>query len=103
MARSCDVVGMNEDEFIRHLAEPVDLADPMSVGRGLTELSSRWGIINLVVHTARWAAVVGPQAEQLRPALVEGVLAGAARFSYGDAMTNQDLIRSAIRTAEPNR
>ena len=97
MAEACDVVGMNEDEFIRHLAAPVDLGDPLSVGLGLAELASRWAITNLVVHTARWAAVVGPQAEQLRPALVEGILAGAARFSYGDAMTRQDLtdLRSA--------
>ena len=91
MAGACDVVGMNEDEFIRHLAEPIDLADPASVGDGLAELASRWGITNLVVHTARWAAVVGAQAEQLRAALVGGVLAGAARFSFGDAMTQQDL------------
>jgi ADP-dependent phosphofructokinase/glucokinase len=97
MAEVCDVVGMNEDEFIRHLAAPVDLADPLSVGAGLADLASRWAITNLVVHTARWAAVVGPQAEQLRPALVEGILAGAARFSHGDAMTQHDLtdLRSA--------
>jgi ADP-dependent phosphofructokinase/glucokinase len=97
MAQACDVVGMNEDEFIRHLAAPVDLADPLSVGLGLAELSGRWGITNLVVHTARWAAAMGPQAEQLRPALLQGILSGAARFSYGDAMTQEHLddLRSA--------
>ena len=100
MAEACDVVGMNEDEFIRHLAAPVDLADPASVGSGLAELTGRWGITNLVVHTARWAAAVGPQAGQLRPALSEGILSGAARFSYGDAMTQQDL--TDLRSAPAN-
>ena len=101
MAEACDVVGMNEDEFIRHLDVPVDLGDPLSVGAGLDRLRGRWGITNLVVHTARWAAVSGPQAEQLRPALAEGILAGAARFSYGDAMTQQDLddLRAATRNS----
>jgi ADP-dependent phosphofructokinase/glucokinase len=100
MAAASDVVGMNEDEFIGHLAAPVDLADPLSVGLGLAALAGRWGIANLVVHTARWAAAVGPQAEQLRPALVEGVLAGAARFFYGDAMTQQDI--TELRSAPVN-
>jgi ADP-dependent phosphofructokinase/glucokinase len=100
MAAACDVVGMNEDEFIRHLEEPVDLADPLSVGLGLAELSGRWGITNLVVHTARWAAAMGPQAEQLRPALNEGIVSGAARFSYGDAMTRQNL--TDLRSAPAN-
>jgi ADP-dependent phosphofructokinase/glucokinase len=99
MAGVCDIVGMNEDEFMRHLGTPVDLHDPMSVGAGLADLAGRWGIRNLVVHTARWAAAIGAQSDQLRPALTDGVLAGAARFSHGDAMTRQDVtdLRSAPR------
>ena len=100
MAGVCDIVGMNEDEFIRHLSAPVDLDDPLSVGSALADLAARWGISNLVVHSARWAAAIGPQAEQLRPALTEGVLAGAARFSRGDAMTQQDL--TALRSTPRN-
>ena len=102
MADVCDVVGMNEDEFVSHLGTPVDLDDPESVRPGLTALARKWNIKNLVVHTARWAAVIGPQSEQLRPALINGVLAGAARFTKGDAMTEDDLAQLGSAPPNPN-
>jgi hypothetical protein len=43
----------------------------------------------------------GTQAEQLRPALIEGILSGAARFSYGDAMTQQNLTDLLSVSANP--
>lgn len=91
MAGVCDVVGMNEDEFAHHLATSVDLNDPLSVGAALTTVARKRRIKNLMVHTAQWVAAIGPQAEQLRPALTQGVLAGAARYYNGDAMTAGDL------------
>jgi len=97
MAEACDVVGMNEDEFAGHLGTAVDLDDATSVGQGLAALIGRWQIKNLVVHTSRWAAAIGPQAHELRGAMTEGVLAGAARFTSGDAMS-QDVL-SRLRSA----
>ncbi len=102
MAGVCDVVGMNEDEFALHLGRSVDLQDPLAVADALTTVARKRRIENLVVHTAQWAAAVGPRAEQLRPALIQGVLAGAARYSNGDAMTadDLDLMRSAPAHAD---
>ena len=97
MAGACDVVGMNEDEFAGHLGTAVDLDDATAVGNGLAALAGRWPVNNLVVHTSRWAAATGPQAHQLRAAMTEGVLAGAARFTSGDAM-NRDVL-SRLRSA----
>ena len=102
MAEACDVVGMNEDEFAGHLGTAVDLDDATSVGPALTALADRWRIKNLVVHTSRWAAAIGPQAHQLRAAMTEGVLAGAARFSSGDAMSGNVLNRLRSAPKSPN-
>ncbi|MEP6851752.1 MAG: ADP-dependent glucokinase/phosphofructokinase [bacterium] len=101
MAAACDIVGMNEDEFMRHLAAPIELTDAQSVRAGMVELAARWNITNLLVHTARWAAILGPQSEELRPALSDGVLAGAARFSHGDRLTPQHLADLSFSPRNP--
>lgn len=102
MAGACDVVGMNEDEFAGHLGAAVELDDASAVGPALTALADRWRITNLVVHTSRWAAATGPQAHQLRAAMTEGVLAGAARFTSGDAMSRDVLSRLRSAPKSPS-
>jgi len=102
MAGACDVVGMNEDEFAGHLGTAIDLDDATAVGHGLAALAGRWQIKNLVVHTSRWAAATGPQANQLRAAMTEGVLAGAARFTSGDAMSRDVLTRLRSAAKSPS-
>lgn len=85
MARFARIVSMNEDEFqIR--AGTVDLADPGSVAAGLASVRQMLGLPTIVVHTAAWAAAMGPDANSLRAALVEGVVAAGARYVAGDGM-----------------
>lgn len=99
MAGFAGIVSMNEDEFqIR--AGTVDLADPASVGAALASVRHMLGLPTIVVHTAGWAAAMGPDATSLRPALVEGVVAAGARYLAGDAMNPATLAK--IRASPVN-
>ena len=78
---------MNEDEFAGRLSSPINFSDPASVGPALMQVRREQSIRTLVVHTARWAAVVGAHSSELKAALLEGVLASSARYVMGDSMT----------------
>ena len=99
MARFARIVSMNEDEF-QTRADAVDLADPASVAAALASVRDMLGLPTIVVHTAAWAAAMGPDANSLRPALVEGVVAAGARYVAGDAINAATM--AEIRSSPVN-
>jgi len=96
LADRLDVCSMNEDELQEILGRSVGLDDPVDVARALQELHGKIPVPVLVVHTARWAAAVGPRARELRAALDLGLRAAAARYRYGN-----DTPSDAWLTGEP--
>ncbi|WP_167202663.1 ADP-dependent glucokinase/phosphofructokinase [Actinomyces respiraculi] len=88
---------LNEDEAQRYLGRPVDLADPAEVATMMTDLREILGAPTVMVHTSRYAAVIGTDAERYREAGQAGCLMASTRFLHGDAYTRAEY--DAVATA----
>ncbi|WP_103061671.1 ADP-dependent glucokinase/phosphofructokinase [Actinomyces qiguomingii] len=75
---------LNEDEALRYLGRAVDLGDAGQVATMMTDLRRRLGMRAVLVHTSRYAAVVGERAALLREAAEAGCLMASTRFLHGD-------------------
>ncbi|WP_077488746.1 ADP-dependent glucokinase/phosphofructokinase [Sinomonas mesophila] len=90
-----DVYGMNEDELQTHLAREVDLLDPVSVRRAVTDIAVVIPARTLVVHTKYWALAAGERAERYAPALAGGVAMASTRYRFGDDFTPAQYAEAA--------
>lgn len=81
---------LNEDEAQRYLGRAVDLADPAQVARMMTDLLALLGAPTVMVHTSRYAAVIGADTERYREAAEAGCLMASTRFLHADGYTRAD-------------
>ena len=79
-----DVHSLNEDEAQHHLGRTVDLACPQAVAEMMAQLHGLVGAPTVLVHTSRYAAVIGTRTRLLRDAAVRGCLLASTRFLHGD-------------------
>ncbi|MDO4901180.1 ADP-dependent glucokinase/phosphofructokinase [Actinomyces sp.] len=83
-ARLVHLHSLNEDEAQQYLGRTVDLADAGQVTVMMSELHRWLGAPAVMVHTSRYAAVVGERASLLRAAAEAGCLMASTRFLHGD-------------------
>ncbi|MCL3778127.1 MULTISPECIES: ADP-dependent glucokinase/phosphofructokinase [unclassified Actinomyces] len=88
---------LNEDEAQRYLGREADLTDPVEVARMMTDLLGILGAPTIMVHTSRYAAVIGADAERFREAGEAGCLMASTRFLHGDGYTRAEY--DAVATA----
>ena len=81
---------LNKDEAQRYLGRAVDLADPAQVARIMTDLLALLGAPTVMVHTSRYAAVIGADTERYREAAEAGCLMASTRFLHADGYTRAD-------------
>ncbi len=79
-----DIHGLNEDEFQAYLGRSVELLSVDDVSRALADLRTLIPAPTLVVHTSRWSAAVGDNAETYLAALDQGMAIASTRYRYGD-------------------
>lgn len=96
-----DVYSMNEDELEAYLGRPVDLLDPAAVASALAAIAELVPARTLVIHTKYWSVARGERAEQLREALLGGVLMASTRFRFGDGFTADDYAGMAEEPQNP--
>lgn len=82
--RLVDLHSLNEDEAQQYLGRAVDLEDAAQVTAMMVELHRRLGAPAVMVHTSRYAAVIGERAELFRDAAAAGCLMASTRFLHGD-------------------
>ncbi len=96
-----DVHSLNEDELQRYVGTSVDLLDVDAVAAAVRTLRTKIVATTLVVHTATWAAAVGPQAaDRFDGPLRCGIAVAGARYLHGDAIT-ADRVRNLARAYPP--
>lgn len=79
-----DLHSLNEDEARHYLGRAIDLEDEAQVAAMMTDLYRRLGAPTVMVHTSRYAAVVGERVALFREAAEAGCLLASTRFLHGD-------------------
>jgi ADP-dependent phosphofructokinase/glucokinase len=98
---SIDVYGLNEDEMQSYLGHPVDLLSAAKVADALEAVHALIPVPTLILHTKYWAAAHGERAGSFAEALDTGTVMAAARYTYGDDFTDEDLNRLRRRPRRP--
>ena len=78
------VHSLNEDEARHYLGRQVDLTAPQEVAAMMRGLKGILGAPTVMVHTSRYAACIGAQADLYRDAARAGCLLASTRFAHGD-------------------
>lgn len=107
------VHSMNEDEAQRYVGTSIDLADPHEVASMMSALRRISRAPAVMVHTSRYAAVVGENARMWSMAATRGCQLASTRFVYSDdfgpqehALTGtapREELGTALAAAEPLR
>lgn len=95
LADQLDVYSLNEDELQLRVGRVVGLLDPDDVREALTQLRASVPAPVIVLHTRHYALAEAGDPARWIPVLDGGVVMSGTRYAYGDAMTADDLRRTA--------
>lgn len=82
-----DVFSLNEDELQGYADDPVNLLDPASMEKTLSQVKQIISKPILILHTQYYALAYGENAQNYAEALEAGILMAGTRFRYGDEFT----------------
>lgn len=95
LADQLDVYSLNEDELQLRVGRAVDLLDPDDVRAALAQLRASVPTPVIVLHTRHYALAEADDPVRWLPVLDGGVVMSGTRYAHGDAMTADDLRRTA--------
>lgn len=95
LPRAIHLHSLNEDEASTYLNRPLRLDEAGGVVEAMLALRTRLGAPAVLMHTSRFAAVIGEDADRIVRAAAAGCQMASTRFAFGDDFAAEDFSSTA--------
>lgn len=83
---------MNEDELQQVFGNRIDLLDKDAVINCMDSVKKKLNIKNILIHTAKWSLIEGPDANKYGHALQLGIDLATTRYVFGDEYSKTEYL-----------